>query len=325
MVKGQVIVFGGAGFIGANLMASLMDQGNWDVISADIADPILPVEGVRYIKCDIRKPISLPSTAGRVERVYNLAAVHRTPGHEDHEYFDTNVPGAVNICAFCNDLSAKNIVFTSSIAVYGPSEQAKDEGSLIEPVSAYGKSKLEAENIHREWAANDETRKLVILRPAVIFGPGEGGNFSRLATALKRRVFFYPGRRDTIKGCGYVGELLASMEYALNLKRNVFLYNFCYPETYTIQDICEAYHKVGGLPLPWGTIPLIFMLAAAAVFEILALIGITTGINRARVMKLVRSTHIVPKALVQEGYQFQTTLETGLQQWSSISSDGSFV
>ena len=44
------------------------------------------------------------------------------------------------------------------------------------PFNAYGKTKLEAENIYRAWAAEDPLRTLVIVRPTVIFGEGNRGN-----------------------------------------------------------------------------------------------------------------------------------------------------
>ncbi len=52
--------------------------------------------------------------------VYNLAAVHTTPGHEDWEYFWTNVWGAIHICEFATRVDARMVFFTSSISTYGP-------------------------------------------------------------------------------------------------------------------------------------------------------------------------------------------------------------
>ena len=57
--------------------------------------------------------------------IFNFAAVHRTPGHEDHEYFETNIRGAENVVAFAEKWNIKKIVFTSSIAPYGAAEELK--------------------------------------------------------------------------------------------------------------------------------------------------------------------------------------------------------
>ena len=323
-MKKRALVFGGSGFIGSNLITALIGRGYEEVISADIVKPLSPILGARYLDCDVRKTITLDLGGTPVDEVYNLAAIHRTPGHADHEYFDTNIPGALNICTFCREQNIKSLVFTSSIAVYGPSETAKTENSDIIPVSAYGKSKFEAEKIHQEWSREDTSHHLVIARPAVVFGPGEKGNFTRLASALSKRAFFYPGRNDTIKCCGYVEDLINSFAFSLSLERNVYLYNFCYPKALTITDICNAFHKIAGFPKPLLTVPLSLMLTAAICFEAASLISVNTGINRQRIMKLVQSTHILPEALINDGFEFDGDIETGLQRWEISEPSGVF-
>ena len=57
--------------------------------------------------------------------IYNLAAVHITPGHEYHEYFETNIKGAENVCNFALTENVNTIVFISSIAPYGTWEDEK--------------------------------------------------------------------------------------------------------------------------------------------------------------------------------------------------------
>ena len=86
---------------------------------------------------------------------------------------------------------------------YGTSEVTKDESSLPVPACAYGGSKLAAEKIHLCWQNGDSAdRHLVIVRPGVVFGPGEGGNVSRLVKAVLHRYFFYMGNKDTRKAGG---------------------------------------------------------------------------------------------------------------------------
>ena len=65
------------------------------------------------------------------------------------EYYWTNVRGATNVCKFASDVGAGYLLFTSTMMVYGPTEAPKDEDSLVEPVNAYGRSKILAEGIHR--------------------------------------------------------------------------------------------------------------------------------------------------------------------------------
>ena len=163
-----------------------------------------------FIGYDIRKPIeNLPFTPTEDDVIFNFAAVHRTPGHEDHEYFETNIRGAENVVAFAEKWNIKKIVFISSIAPYGAAEQLKKETTLPTPNTAYGISKLVAEKIHEKWQNGDaEHRQLTIVCPGVVFGKGENGNFTRLYWAIRGHKFAYPGRKDTIKACIYVKELV---------------------------------------------------------------------------------------------------------------------
>lgn len=322
----KFIIFGGSGFIGSHLVRELQQRGITDITIADIEAPNRGdmFDGTHFVYCDVREPIPaniIPSPA----TVVNLAAVHRTPGHPDHEYFETNVKGAVNIARFCEESGSTTLWFSSSIAVYGPTEEPKSESSTLVPNSAYGKSKFQAEEIHRAWQAKAGEHKLVIVRPAVIFGRGENGNFTKLARALKKGLFAYPGRNDTIKGCGYVEDLVSSLFFMNEQPEASLLYNFCYPRHYTIKEICEAFGKVAGYRNPLGTIPLSLMVNAARPFQLLNALGLKNGIHPARMHKLVKSTNIVPAELIKRVYPYRTDLEEGLRRWLKDEPAGEFV
>lgn len=310
----KALVIGGSGFIGGHLVRRLVRQGV-DVTVGDITPPGRMVRGARYVHLDARSAAEADIAADEDTVIYNLAAVHRTPGHASEEYFETNVGGAHQIARLAERRGVRRIVFTSSIAVYGPREERMDEAASPLPASSYGWSKLLAEGVFQDWARADDGRRLVTVRPAVIFGPGEGGNFTRLAAALRRRAFAYPGRRDTIKGCAYVKDLVESMEFALSLDRPEFLYNLAYPEPYTIEAICEAFHRAGDLPRPLGSLPAGLLNLAARPFEGLEKLGVNLGVNRARIAKLTRSTHVAPQRLMDLGYEFPRDLAAALADW----------
>ena len=147
-----------------------------------------------FIRCDVRKPIVLEGVNVTADDViFNFAAVHRTPGHPDYAYFETNVLGAENVTAFAEKYGIKKIVFTSSIAPYGAAEELKEETTVPTPNTPYGISKLVAEKIHMIWQArNQAERQLTIVRPGVVFGKGENGNFTRLYWGIRGGKFIYP-------------------------------------------------------------------------------------------------------------------------------------
>lgn len=316
---GVAVLFGGAGFIGTHLTSLLRDSG-YDVVVVDVSMPPQTFDDVRYVSTDVRKEIELEGEEPAL--VFNLAAVHRTPGHPDNEYYDTNVGGALNVTNWCERVGADTLVFTSSISVYGPTETPKSEGDPLAPTSSYGRSKLLAERIHSDWARRGSSRRLAIARPAVVFGPGENGNFTRLAKALKRRTFAYPGRNDTVKGCGYVYDMARALIFAAERDDDFFLFNYCYPRLYTIREICEAFHDVAGYPLP----PMAPQPLIAGALSTARVVGRGAGTAIAeRVQKLTASTNIHPAALIDAGFAWETDLRSALQRWWEAPPHGEFV
>ena len=102
------IIFGGSGFIGTHLIHLLKDEclkpGD-KIYDLDIVMPgeegVVPGiveknEGVEYIRLDVRQAIEFDFEPTKDDIIFNLAAVHRTPGHPDHAYFETNIRGAEN-------------------------------------------------------------------------------------------------------------------------------------------------------------------------------------------------------------------------------------
>lgn len=325
-MKKTAIIFGGHGFIGSHLARHLIECGAYErVVSADIAEkPRFTTAGVEYAYCDVRETIPEDLAAGASE-IYNLAAVHTTPGYQDWEYFWTNVRGATNVCDYARRANIDTVVFTSSISVYGPSEAALDEDSPLHPVSAYGRSKLCAERIHHSWRDEDPARRrLIVSRPAVIFGYTERGNFSRMAKLLKMGLFVYPGRKTTIKSCGYVRDLVDTFQFFLAQPLPTITYNFAYTERFTTEAICQAFNRAAGFGLPKLVFPIWPMLLGGWGFEVLNFLGLKTSINRARIKKLIYSTNIVPKVLDGSGFRRRFDLVAALKDWKTQSPSGTY-
>ena len=317
------VVLGASGFVGTRLLHRLVTNGATGLRAIDMLPPRAILPGVRYGSLDVRAPIPA-EWAADASVIYNLAAVHRTPGHAGSEYFDTNVAGALNTTALAVECNVETIVFTSSISVYGPCEREVSEVSPLNPISHYGRSKLLAEEIHRRWLLGANTRRLVTVRPGVIFGPGDHGNYTNLARALRRGYFFYPGRKDTVKSGGFVDELLDSIEFALGSPDREVLFNFCYPDQPTIEQIVQTFGRVNGRKYAPLTFPLPLLLAVAGLFELFSKAGLKTNIHRDRVRKLVQCSRVAPAWLASRDYTFETTLESALEQWRD-ETDGSFT
>ena len=328
------VIFGGSGFIGVFFAKQLLASGNFHKVylfdKAQVSNKPFPYRTslvnaeprIVEVNGDVRQPIGWKPDEP-VALIANFAAVHREPGHEDFEYYETNLLGAEHVCAWAERVGCNHMIFTSSISPYGPSEQQKDESSLPVPATAYGGSKLAAEKIHQIWLAADKAqRHLVIVRPGVVFGPGEGGNVSRLVKAVLKRYFFYMGNRDTRKAGTYVKELCAAMLWVLERQReqrkNFSLFNMSMNPGPSIQEYVEAVCKVAGVQRRIPAIPYPLLLSAAYGIDLLARpLGINHPFSPVRIRKLVRSNNIHPGYLVEQGYPYQYTLETALTDWKA--------
>ncbi len=328
----RCVVFGGAGFIGTHIATHLLSSGRVGrVWLADIASP-LPTTWpkrlqdayqhgqVQCLTLDVRHPIAHPELPSEAELIVNLAAVHREPGHEPQEYFATNLPGADHVCAWAEQVHCQRMIFTSSIAPYGPTEEYKDETSLPVPVSAYGASKLTAEKIHMGWQRAAAQRKLLIVRPGVVFGPGEGGNVTRMIRAVLGRYFFYMGNRQTRKAGGYVKELCHALTWVMDWQDQtatpVTLFNFSMNPAPTVEEYVNTISRVAHVQHFIPSVPYALLLGASYPIDVVARsLGVHQPISPVRIRKLVRSNNIVPGFLRAQGYPYQYTLEQALADW----------
>jgi GlcNAc-P-P-Und epimerase len=317
----SIILFGGAGFVGTHL-ARMIDEGKlYDKIwIADLREPKEMNGRVEYVRCDVRLPVDRTLFPEKPSSIVNLAAVHTSPGHPANEYFETNILGARNVCAFAEAAGTDRIVFTSSISVYGPGEEERTEDSVQMPAIPYGSSKAIAEYIHREWFLRDEKgRSLTILRPGVIFGKGEGGNFTRIANALEKGFFPLPGRVDTIKACLYVKDICRCILQAADEREGggYSLFNFCLPEKITIGAVVQAFREALGYRAWTPVIPLPVITMTASLMGTLNLPLVRKlGLVPERIVKLVRSTNISSRKLVDSGFSFKYNLSEALKDWS---------
>jgi nucleoside-diphosphate-sugar epimerase len=320
-MRTNYLIFGGEGFIGQHLTNHISNiNSNTNILSLDIRNNKLD-NAATYQYCDVRKPVELNLEKSSDSVIFNLAAVHTTPGHPDNEYFETNIYGAERICDFARKNGINTIVFTSSIAPYGPSEELKSESTIPMPNIPYGISKLVAEHIHKTWQAEDAgNRKLFIVRPGVVFGKGEGGNYTRLYWAMRKKQFFYPGRKDTIKGCVYVKDVARILyEGATKNEKSVDTYNLTLSPAPRIDMICETMAEATNINPPKILVPAWFLkLAAGSLYYLGRLFGKKiNGIHPDRVKKLMISTNIDGSKLSNSPYKLQFTLKEAIEDWFS--------
>jgi nucleoside-diphosphate-sugar epimerase len=325
-MKQTAIIFGGAGYIGSNMLHVFIAD---NVFEQYIVCDIKPLMGfdkeakVSYKNIDVRTQLNItieedydPNTSW----IFNFAAIHREPGHEFKEYFDTNIPGAENVTNFARANSIKNIYFTSSIAPYGKSLEKRNESSSLYPETAYGISKALAEKIHEKWMLEKQNRKLIIVRPSVIFGPKDPGNVYRMIKALKKGTFVLPDGGKVVKGYGYIFGLIDSIKFTMGKADNHIIYNYAENPLVPLSEMTEIVKKKFGYTRPVFKISVKVLSFVAFFFgKFLKLFGKSTDIHPVRVRKAGFPTNIEPKYLIDNDFVFKYDFENALEHWKENS------
>ncbi len=189
----EVVVTGGAGFIGSHLCKTLIDQGAkvtaYDNLSFGKIDYIkdLMDDKLKFVKGDIRDPTTLEKATRNSEVIFHLAAQTSVPfSMEDaKEDCEVNVVGTLNVLEAAKKADAR-MVFASSCAVYGnPDKRPTPETHPTHPISFYGLSKFVGENYCCFYQENYGS-EVVMLRIFNVYGPNGHGVLPDFLTKLRK-------------------------------------------------------------------------------------------------------------------------------------------
>lgn len=219
----NICIIGGSGFIGKYLI-DLLSKNN-QVYNLDKS---VTSSNNNQIKVDITNyPALLEAFPEAIDMVILLAAEHKDNVSPTSLYYDVNVEGTRNVLKVMDDKGVPKILFTSSVAVYGLNKVNPTESSLTDPFNDYGKSKLMAEEVLRDWYANDLSKTLIIIRPTVVFGPGNKGNVYNLLTQIVNGKFIMIGNGNNIKSMAYVENIVGFIAISISsLHNGYYLFNY---------------------------------------------------------------------------------------------------
>jgi nucleoside-diphosphate-sugar epimerase len=179
----NILVTGGAGFLGQALCRGLVERGHAVVSLQRHHSPALEAMGVRQVLGDIAEAPAVVAAARGCEAVFHNAAKAGAWGSYD-SYFRPNVLGTDNVLRACRELGIGRLVYTSTPSVTHRATNPV-EGGTADTVpygehfkAPYGTTKTIAEKA--VLAANDATLATVALRPRLIWGPGDNQLLPRL-------------------------------------------------------------------------------------------------------------------------------------------------
>lgn len=304
-------IIGGSGFIGTCLATRLLPNLDVKIIDKKLSKQF----PTKSIVSDVRVINDLRSCLSEDSVLINLAAEHRDDVTPKTLYDETNVQGARNICEVSREKNIKKIVFTSSVAVYGFAPLGTCESGKIAPFNDYGRTKWEAEQIYKDWQAEDSlNRTLVIVRPTVVFGERNRGNVFNLLRQITSGKFLMVGNGLNRKSMAYVENVAAFIEYSLDFKSGVHIYNYIDKPDFTMNALVSHVNSLLGRSAEIKfRLPFAFGLLIGSGFDLVAKItGKKFSISAIRVKKFcsnsvyesaVDSTGFIPPVPILEAIE----------------------
>ena len=239
----NILITGGAGFIGSHLVDHLLAQGLWRVTVVDdfndFYDPSIKLENVKthrsnpnfeLVEADIRDPAALRRafTETNFECIVHLAARAgvRPSLKEPHLYLETNVNGTMNLLELARSSGTKQFIFGSSSSVYGINNKVpfSEDDPIFNPISPYAATKAAGELICHSYAHLYDMR-IVCLRFFTVYGARQRPDlaihkFAKLISAGKPIPVFGDGttRRDYT----YIDDIIAGVRAAIDYHQSKY-------------------------------------------------------------------------------------------------------
>jgi nucleoside-diphosphate-sugar epimerase len=210
----RVLVTGGSGFIGTNLVESLLGAGT-AVLSIDLKKPLKKEHEKVFRPVDILDSDLLMATFSDFLPTHVVHLAARTDLHETRDLsgYDTNIGGVRNvISAVSHNSSVQRCIFASTKLVC-PTDYTVTSTDEYCPDTLYGQSKALGEQIVK----NSVAMKCAwcIVRPTSIWGPWCYIPYGRFFHMIKRGLYFHPGNIHPPKSFGYVGNTVFQIERLL--------------------------------------------------------------------------------------------------------------
>lgn len=284
MTKKNILVTGGAGFIGSHLVDRLLSEGTWNVTVVDdfndfyspevkranIAEH-LKSQKYRLIEADIRDDEKLAEIFAetKFDVIVHLAARAgvRPSLSEPKLYMETNVNGTVNLLELAREHGINQFVFGSSSSVYGVNEKVPfaEDDRIFQPISPYAATKAAGELICHTYSHLYDIRT-VCLRFFTVYGARQRPDlaihkFSKLISEGKTIQVFGDGssRRDYT----YIDDIIQGVRAAIDYDSSIHeVFNLGESQTVTLSELIELIERSLGIRAmidrqPWqpGDVP----------------------------------------------------------------------
>jgi UDP-glucose 4-epimerase len=284
----QILVTGGAGYIGSHTVLELLKAGYEIVVMDNLSnskkDALVRVQKLTGQSCIFEK-LDLLDKHG-LEKLFNTykfeGVIHfaglKAVGESVEKplyYYQNNVEGTLNLLDAMKQSEVKNIVFSSSCTVYGDPETVPiTEDFPLSATNPYGRSKLTIEYILKDLYRADESLNIALLRYFNPVGAHESGDIgedpngipnnllpyiTQVAVGKLKELSVFGGDYPTHDGTGvrdyiHVVDLATGHVKAwekLLKKPGLVIYNLGTGKGYSVLDVIKAFEKASGKKIPY--------------------------------------------------------------------------
>ena len=266
----NILLTGGAGYIGSNVVLALLDSGHKVHVIDNLStgnESLIP-KNVKFSICDIEDTVAVSN----IIKNDNFDAIMHFAGYiqveesvnNPEKYFTNNTKNSISLFETCRDFGLKNIIFSSTASAYGISTNASvNEGDQLNPQNPYAESKVQAEN----FLINNQTEfNFIILRYFNVAGADynlRSGQISNKSTHLikilseviikkRKNINIFGNDYNTHDGTAirdyiHVSDLadihLKTAEYLIkNQKSNIF--NCGYGKGFSVLDVINTANNI---------------------------------------------------------------------------------
>jgi UDP-glucose 4-epimerase len=256
----RVLVTGGGGFVGSNLVRALLERGDdvrvLDNFSTGARQNLTGLD-VEIVEGELRSYERVHNAVQGVEVVYHLGALGSVPRSVQDPLTSNavNVEGTLNVLLAARDVGVRRVVFSSSSSIYGSTgELPRTEAMSPDPISPYGVAKLAAERYCVSFSRVYEQFETVVLRYFNVFGPRQTP-FSQYAAVIPLFVTaIAAGEPVTIYGDGeqfrdftYVDNVCdATIRAATVPAANGRIFNVAAGSPATVNQLAESIGRIVG-------------------------------------------------------------------------------
>ena len=320
----KILITGASGFIGSFIVEEALNRGfeTWAAVRKSSSRAFLKDERIHFIELNLSSEEQLKQQLKDIQFDYVVHAAGVTKCLHKEDFFRINTEGTKNLVRALMDLQMplKRFVYISSLSIMGAIREEQPyqeirERDQAQPNTAYGKSKLEAE----QWlnSLNEKLFPFIILRPTGVYGPRERDYFM-MAKSIQSHIDFAVGFKQQDITFVYVTDVVQAVFLALEKGETGRCYFLSDGEVYQSSTFSDLIRKELGNP--WWiriTAPLWLLRIITFCGEYMGhLTGKVTALNNDKynIMKQRNWRCDISPARQELGYEPQVKLEEGVHK-----------